>query len=125
MTLRHLIVLLAAILCVLGTRLLGLTPEEAAQFIGKEGAVDGVAVQVSQASGNVYVNFGAKYPDHNFTAFVAKADVPAVGLPYLMSLEGKPVSVVGHITKMKGKPQIQVTKKQQIILAAKPTAPPK
>lgn len=101
-----------------------LTPEEAAQHIGKEGAVDGVAVQVSEADGNVFVNLGAKYPDQRFTAFIAKADVPAVGLDYLKSFEGKPVSVVGRIAKMKGRPQIQVTKKEQIILAVQPPATP-
>jgi DNA/RNA endonuclease YhcR with UshA esterase domain len=72
-------------------------------------------VQVSQSSGNVFVNLGAKFPDHTFTAFVVKEDVNTVGLDYLKSMQGKPVSVVGRITLMKGKPQIQVTKKDQII----------
>lgn len=103
-----------------------LTPEEAARHLGSEGAVDGVAVQVSEAGGNVFVNLGAKFPNHTFSAFVAKADVATVGLDYLKSLEGKPVSVVGRIADRKGKPQIQVTKKEQIILVAQPpTAPVK
>jgi DNA/RNA endonuclease YhcR with UshA esterase domain len=120
MTMRRFTFALLAMLGALAGPLAALTPEEASQHIGKEGAVDGIAVQVSQADGNVYVNLGAKYPDQLFTAFIAKANVPAVGLDYLKSLEGKPVSIVGRIVKMKGKPQIQVTKKDQIILAAQP-----
>ena len=101
-----------------------LTPEEAARHMGSEGAVDGVAVQVSEANGNMYVNLGAKFPNHTFSAFIAKADVATVGLDYLKSLEGKPVSVVGRIADRKGKPQIQVTKKEQIILVAQPDPAP-
>jgi hypothetical protein len=101
-----------------------LTPEEAGQHIGKEGAVDGLAVQVSEANGNVFVNLGAKYPNHTFSVFIAKADVPTVGLEYLKSLVDKPVSVVGRIMRQKGKPQIQVAKKEQIILAVEPSATP-
>ena len=121
MTLRRFIRLLPAILGALAAvPLFALTAEEAAEHIGKEGAVDGLAVQVSQADGNVYVNVGAKFPNQIFTAFVAQPDVAAIGLDYLKSLEGKPVSVVGRITKVRGKPQIQVTKKDQIILAVRP-----
>jgi DNA/RNA endonuclease YhcR with UshA esterase domain len=112
----------AAIFAMLVCQLSALTPEEAAHCIGKQGAVNGIAVQVSQAKGNVFVNLGAKYPDQSFTAFVAREDVPAVGLDYLKTLEGRPVSVVGRITQSKGKPQIQVTKKDQIILAVQPVA---
>lgn len=101
-----------------------LTPEEAARHVGSEGAVDGVAVQVSEAGGNVFVNLGAKFPNHTFSAFIAKADVATVGLDYLKSLEGRPVSIVGRIADRKGKPQIQVTKKEQIILVAQPDPAP-
>lgn len=101
-----------------------LTPEEAARHMGSEGAVDGVAVQVSEAGGNVFVNLGAKFPNHTFSAFIAKADVATVGLDYLKSLEGRPVSIVGRIADRKGKPQIQVTKKEQIILVAQPDPAP-
>lgn len=92
-----------------------ITPEQAAECIGKSGAVDGIALQVGQASGHVFVNFGARYPNQIFTAFVSKQDVGTVGLDYLRSMEGKPVSVVGRITRVKGKPQIQITKRDQII----------
>jgi DNA/RNA endonuclease YhcR with UshA esterase domain len=114
---RRLFPLIAALLGMVAGQLpiSALTPEEASQHIGKEGAVNGIAVQVSQASGHVFVNMGAKFPDHTFTAFVAKEDVPTIGLDYLKSMQGKPVSVVGRITMTKGKPQIQVTKKVQII----------
>jgi hypothetical protein len=111
----------AAVMSVLAGQLSALTPEEAAQHIGKEGAVNGLAVQISQPDGgNVYVNVGAKFPDQTFSAFIAKTDVPTVGLDYLKSLEGKPVSVVGRIIQVRGKPQIQVVKKDQIILTQQP-----
>jgi hypothetical protein len=117
MILRRSVGLCSAILVMLVCQLRALTPDEAARYVGKQGAVNGIAVQVSQAGGHVFVNFGAKYPDQVFTAFVARPDVPAVGWAYLKSLEGRPVSVVGRIGKSKGKPQIQVTKRDQIILA--------
>lgn len=115
---RALAILLAAFTLTRG--LSALSPEEAAQHIGKEGAVDGIAVQVSEFNGSVFVNLGAKFPDQTFSAYIAKEDVPAVGLAYLKSMEGRPVSVVGRLVKLKGRPQIQVTKKEQIILAAQP-----
>jgi DNA/RNA endonuclease YhcR with UshA esterase domain len=120
MTLRRLVAFFCAICGMLLCQLHALAPEEAARYIGKQGAVDGVAVQVSQARGNVFVNFGAEYPDHVFTAFVARGDLRLVGWEYLKSLEGRPVSVAGRITKVKGKPQIQITKKDQIILVVQP-----
>ena len=121
MTLRRFAAFLLATCGMLLCQLHALAPEEAARYIGKQGAVDGIALQVSQARGNVFVNFGAKYPDHVFTAFVARGDLRLVGLEYLKSLEGRPVSVVGRITKVKGKPQIQIMKKDQIILAVRPS----
>ena len=117
---RTAFILLAASLLLFANSLSALTPEEAAQHIGKEGAVDGIAVEVSEANGNVFVNLGAKFPDHHFTGFVSKDDVAAVGLDYLKSMAGKPVSIVGRITKVKGRPQIQITKKEQIILTVQP-----
>lgn len=117
---RAAFILLAVTFVLFAGKLSALTPEEAAQHIGKEGAVDGLAVEVSEANGNVFVNLGAKYPDQLFTGFVSKDDVAAVGLDYLKSMAGKPVSIVGRIVKMKGKPQIQITKKEQIILTVQP-----
>jgi hypothetical protein len=111
----------AAFFAMLSCQLSALTPQEASQYIGKQGAVDGIAVQVSQAKGHVFVNFGARYPNQVFTVFVDRTDVPAIGFDYLKSLEGRPVSVVGRITGTKGRAQIQVTKKDQIILAVKIT----
>jgi hypothetical protein len=122
MTVRRVVGPVLAIGAMLLCQLHALSPEEAARYIGKQGAVDGIAVQVSQAGGNVFVNFGAKYPNHIFSAFVSRADVRSVGWEYLKSLEGKPASVVGRITKAKGKPQIQVTKRDQIIIAIRPAS---
>jgi hypothetical protein len=103
--------------------LAALTPEDAAKHVGEEGTVEGLAAQVSEVGGNVYINMGARFPQHTFTAFVGKEDVATVGLDYLKSLEGKTVSVVGKIGEHKGKPQIRVRKKEQIIEAA-PVPPP-
>jgi hypothetical protein len=102
-----------------------LTPEEAKQHIGQSGNVDGLAAQVSTSKGNVYVNLGAKFPDQTFTGFIAFPDVRTVGLDYLQSLEGKTVSIVGRILDVRGKPQIQITKKEQIILIVPQASPAK
>jgi DNA/RNA endonuclease YhcR with UshA esterase domain len=111
----------ALLIAALGLAAPAITPEEAARHIGKSGAVEGVAVQVTQSGGNVFVNLGGRYPDHVFTAFVARADVHSVGLEYLRSMEGRMVSVAGRITQVKGKPQIQITKRDQIIAVGVPT----
>ena len=86
-------------------------PEEAAGQVGKtvtvKGKVDG---QKSTKSGNTYLNFGGKYPNHVFSC-VLKAKNFTDPIP---AFEGKVVEATGMVTMYEGKPQIELTSLGQI-----------
>lgn len=104
-------------------------PQEAARHIGKSGAVNGPIAEINIIDGNVFINLGDKYPNQPFTAFVDASAVPTVGLDYLESLRNQHVSVAGTIVNHRGKPQIRITAKNQIIridpITTTAVAPPK
>jgi DNA/RNA endonuclease YhcR with UshA esterase domain len=93
-----------------------LLPEEAKDHIGETVSVRGLIEQVSVSRrGNVFLNFGARYPRHVFTGFVRAADVDKVGgQSFLRSLSGNPVTVTGRIELFKGKPEIAISRAEQI-----------
>jgi len=74
---------------------------EYATVVGK---VSGVHVT---GKGDTFVNLGAPYPDHDFTAVIFAADADKFG--DLEPLEGQTVSVTGTIKEFKGKPEIIVS----------------
>ena len=49
-----------------------ITPEAARDYVGREVVVDGTVVQVSvsRRSATTFLNFGAVYPNHIFTAVI-------------------------------------------------------
>ena len=86
-------------------------PEEAAGHVGKtvtvKGKVDG---QKSSKSGNTYLNFGGKFPNHVFSCLLrAKNFTDPVP-----TFEGKMVEVTGKVTQYEGKPQIELTSLSEI-----------
>jgi len=90
-----------------------LAPEEAAKHVGETASVEGVVVNVGHGkTGNVYLNFGAAYPNEVFTA-VIKSESTAV-FPEAEGLMGKTVTVTGVITLYKDKPQIVLEKRGQL-----------
>jgi len=86
-------------------------PEEAAGQVGKtvtvKGKVDG---QKSSKSGNTYLNFGGKFPNHVFSCLLRAKNftdpIPA--------FEGKVVEVTGTVAMYEGKPQIELTSLNEI-----------
>jgi len=80
--------------------------EEAAGHVGKtvtvKGKVDG---QKSSKSGNTYLNFGGKFPNHVFSC-VLRAKNFTDPIP---TFEGKLVEVTGTVAMYEGKPQIELT----------------
>ena len=92
-----------------------LSPAEAATHLTETGTVVGIVSQASERNGYVFLNFGKPYPQHTFTAFIpAKMLSAAGGAAFLTSLHGKSVAVTGKIIDYKGKPEIVVTKRDQI-----------
>jgi DNA/RNA endonuclease YhcR with UshA esterase domain len=90
-------------------------PYEAPTHIGQSVSVSGVivAVFVSKA-GNVFINFGDKYPNQTFTGWIP-AGIPLATDPSLQLLQGKTVKITGTIKLYRGKPEIKITSKDQIV----------
>ena len=87
---------------------------KAADHIGEDATVRGTVVQVSSsAKGTVFLNFGASHPHEVFTAVVF-AD-RAGAFSDLKSLAGRDVSIRGRIASYKGKPQVVLQSRSQIV----------
>jgi DNA/RNA endonuclease YhcR with UshA esterase domain len=88
---------------------------EAPTHIGQSVSVSGlvVAVFVSKA-GNVFINFGDKYPNQTFTGWIP-AGTPLASDPSLQLLQGKTVKIIGVIKLYRGKPEIKIMAKDQIV----------
>jgi DNA/RNA endonuclease YhcR with UshA esterase domain len=90
-----------------------LAPEEAIKHVGETASVEGVVVNVGHGkTGNVYLNFGAAYPNEVFTA-VIKSESTAV-FPEADGLQGKTITVTGVIALYKDKPEIVLEKREQL-----------
>jgi len=90
-----------------------LAPEEAIKHVGETASVEGVVVNVGHGkTGNVYLNFGAAYPNEVFTAVIKSES--AAAFPEADALKGKTVTVTGVITLYKDKPQIVLEKREQL-----------
>ena len=78
---------------------------EAAKHVGETATVaDKVANVFESKAGNVFLNFGARYPNQVFTAFIPKDS--ADQFPNAKELDGRTVSITGKIVLYKGKPEI-------------------
>ena len=81
------------------------TASEAAKHVGETATVtDKVANVFESNKGNIFLNFGARYPNQVFTAFIPKDS--ADQFPNLKELNGRTVSITGKIVLYKGKPEI-------------------
>jgi DNA/RNA endonuclease YhcR with UshA esterase domain len=82
------------------------SPEEATGQVGKsvtvKGKVDG---QKSSKSGNTYLNFGGKFPNHVFSCLLRAKNFTDP----IPTFEGKVVEVTGTVSLYEGKPQIELT----------------
>src|SRR5947207_13865291 len=78
---------------------------EAAKHVGETVTVaDKVANVFESKAGNVFLNFGARYPNQVFTAFIPKDSTDQ--FPNAKELDGRTVSITGKIVLYKGKPEI-------------------
>jgi hypothetical protein len=90
-----------------------ITPEQAAEKIGKRASVQGVVTQVYVDESATFVNMGGIYPNQTFTAVT----LPRSGIDpsELEKLNGKTIIVSGIVREHKGKPQIVVNDLRQIL----------
>lgn len=89
---------------------------EAAQHVGQAISVEGTITKVFKSkNGNTFLNFGGNYPDVTFVVWIPE-DAPEAADPGLVSLQGKKVKVSGTIQLYRGKPEIKVNTKEQIVV---------
>jgi DNA/RNA endonuclease YhcR with UshA esterase domain len=88
---------------------------DAPQHIGQNVAVEGVVTAVSTSKkGNTFINFGGVYPNQTFTGWIP-AGASLASDRSIQSLEGKRIKITGLIELYRGKPEIRVLSKSQII----------
>ena len=61
-----------------------------------------------------YINFGKPYPNTTFTAVIFEGDLPNFKYTPSEYLKDKQVCLTGKITIYKGKPQMIISKEEQI-----------
>ncbi len=78
---------------------------QAVSHVGQIQTVQGTVSNVHvSGKGTVFINFGASYPNQDFTAVIFASSAAAFG--DVMRLEGKKLAVTGPITMWKGKPEM-------------------
>lgn len=87
-------------------------PTKARDYIGKEVTVRGVVsdVHLSQ-KGDVFLNFGGKFPNSVFSAVCFKSAIPT---DQLTPLKGKTISVSGKVKDYNGQVEIVLESVDQI-----------
>jgi DNA/RNA endonuclease YhcR with UshA esterase domain len=89
---------------------------EAAQHVGQTVSVEGTITKVFKSkNGNTFLNFGGDYPDASFVVWIPQ-DAPEATDPSLTNLQGKKVKIAGTIQLYRGKPEIKVSTKEQIVV---------
>lgn len=85
---------------------------KARDYIGKEATVRGQVTDVHiTQKGDVFLNFGGKYPNSVFTAACFQGAIPA---DQLRVLKGQTISVTGKIKEYNGQVEIVLSSMDQI-----------
>lgn len=89
---------------------------DAIKHVGQEVSVRGTVTKVFRSkNGNIFLDFGGSYPDVTFVVWIPD-DAPEAADSSLPDLEGKKVKVSGTVQLYKGKPEIKVSTKEQIVV---------
>ena len=89
------------------------TVDQASAHIGETASVVGVVTEVFMSNrGNIFLDFGGKYPRQAFTAVIFSRD--ATKFPGVMALRGMTVAVLGEIKLYKGGPEIILSTPDQL-----------
>ena len=93
----------------------------AKDHMNKEAVVTGTIVEVHQSASVIHLNFEKPFPDAPFTAviFANKTNL----FSGIEKLKGKKVEVSGMITEYRKKPEIILTRPNQLNLLEKASAP--
>jgi len=87
-------------------------PTKARDYVGKEATVKGLVSDVHvSAKGDVFLNFGGKFPNSVFSAVCFQGAIPT---PTLTALKGKTISVTGKIKDYNGQVEIVLESLDQI-----------
>jgi DNA/RNA endonuclease YhcR with UshA esterase domain len=87
---------------------------EAAQYVGKNVEVRGLVVAVyTSENGNIFVNFGAKYPNQTFIGYIPAGSELAG--EWTVTLQGKVIGITGMVEMYHGKPQVKILSRSQIL----------
>src|SRR4249920_676867 len=86
-----------------------ITPEKAKEYVGEVvtvcGTVQGTYISIV---GNVFLNFGGKYPNQTFTVYFPNIANQDSVKQNFKSYEGKNICVTGAIKINKDKPEIEI-----------------
>src|SRR5215471_10717102 len=88
---------------------------DAWMYVRQNVAVEGVVTAVSTSKrGNTFINFGGVYPNQTFTGWIP-AGTPLASDRSIQSLQGKKIKITGLVELYRGKPEIRILSKSQII----------
>lgn len=97
-----------------------ISPEEAADYIGKRAEVCGSVaevVQVQDIEGNpTFINLGAEHPNQDFTALIWADDRDRWDTTPEVLYDGQSICISGTVERHEGTPQIIVSSPTQIQL---------
>jgi DNA/RNA endonuclease YhcR with UshA esterase domain len=89
---------------------------DAIKHVGQEVTVEGTVTKVfTSKNGNTFLDFGGSYPDVTFIVWIPE-DAPEAADPGLSGLQGKKVKISGTVQLYRGKPEIKVSTKDQIVV---------
>src|ERR1700692_4322207 len=90
-------------------------PSDALNHRRESVTVSGLVVVVFVSKhGNAFIKFGDKYPNQTFTGWIP-AGMPLASDPSLQLFQGKRVKITGTIELYRGKPEIKIMSKDQIV----------
>jgi DNA/RNA endonuclease YhcR with UshA esterase domain len=88
---------------------------DAAKHIGEKVTVEGIVVEVLTHGRNFFIDLGNSYPHQTITGWIPENSGLADESRFY-GLEGKKVKITGTIELYKGKPEIKIMSKDQLIL---------
>jgi len=89
---------------------------DAINHVGQEVTVEGTITKVFKSkNGHTFLDFGGSYPDVTLVVWIPE-DAPEAADPGLPALQGKKVKVSGTVELYRGKPEIKVSTKEQIVV---------
>ena len=88
---------------------------DAAKHIGEKVTVEGIVVEVFTHGRNFFIDLGNPYPHQTLTGWIPENSELANESRFF-DLEGKKIRMTGTIELYKGKPEIKLMSKDQLIL---------